>query len=187
MTKMKRYISFALVAALAASAGWGASALSLQSKSNLTSAPQEAAQMKIVPASLQPEMLTASSSAAPVAASAGRSTPVAQPAVSAESVPVTRTTARRAREVNPRVVDETPEAARGESDEIDRAPAPIERKKGMSNKTKTVIAIGGGAATGAIIGGIAGGGKGAAIGAAIGGGSGAIYSVIRNKQNKPVW
>jgi hypothetical protein len=57
----------------------------------------------------------------------------------------------------------------------------------MSNGMKTAIAIGGGAATGAIIGGIAGGGKGAAIGAIAGGGGGAIYSVIRKKQGKDVW
>jgi len=57
----------------------------------------------------------------------------------------------------------------------------------MSNKTKTAIVIGGGAATGAILGGIAGGKKGAAIGAILGGGGGAVYSVIRNKQHKPVW
>ena len=53
------------------------------------------------------------------------------------------------------------------------------RKRGMSNKTKTIIAVGGGAGVGAAIGGIAGGGKGAAIGAAIGAGVGAGSTYIQ--------
>ena len=83
--------------------------------------------------------------------------------------------------------DDTREMARSESDEVNRSSVPIERQRGMSNKTKTAVTIGGGAGLGAIIGGIAGGGKGAAIGAILGGGGGTLYSVIRNKQHKPIW
>lgn len=183
MMTMKRYMSFALVAALAASAGWGASALSLQSKSNLTPVTTDATNMAASPlvANAQPEVLT--KGATNVAANTAPNVPAAQPVVAAAPAPVAHTT--RARVVNRQVPDDTREMAR--SEEVNRSSAPIERKRGMSNKTKTAITIGGGAGLGAIIGGIAGGGKGAAIGAIAGGGGGALYSVIRNKQHKPVW
>ncbi len=112
---------------------------------------------------------------------AAHNTPAAQP------VGVARATATRARVANPRVNGDSREMARGESEEVNHSSAPIARQRGMSNKTKTIATIGGGAALGAIIGGIAGHGKGAAIGAILGGGGGTLYSVIRNKQHQPIW
>jgi hypothetical protein len=187
MTNVKRYISFALVAALAASAGWGASALTLHSKSDSAATLPETAQAAAVPATLNHAMplanLAATEMARPMASALA-----AQPVMREEAAPVARRPATRARVVNRQVNDETREVVRAESAEASHASSPAyERKSGMSNKTKTAIVIGGGAATGAIIGGIAGGGKGAAIGAIVGGGGGAVYSVIRSKQNKPVW
>src|SRR5207249_3161731 len=150
MMTMKRYMPFALIAALAASAGWGASALSLRSRSNLTPATPDATQMAAAPvaANAQPEILAQASNN--VAADAMHNTLAAQPVVAAAPASVARTTATRARVVNSRVNDNTREMARSESDEVSRSSAPIERKRGMSNKTKTAVTIGGGAGLGAI-------------------------------------
>lgn len=184
MNTMKRYISFALIAVMAASAGWGASALALRSKSNSTPATPDAAQMSVAPvaAHSQPQMLATDSANV---ADTTHNTSIAQPVVAAAPVASAATT--RARVVNAQTNDDTREIARTESEEVNRSSAPVERHRGMSNKTKTIATIGGGAALGAIIGGIAGHGKGAAIGAILGGGGGTLYSVIRNKQHKPVW
>ena len=187
MMIMKKYTSFALIAALAATAGWGASALASYQKSNAVSAPQEAVQSTTTPPGVTQSNLLANSPAT-AADALERTGLVAQPAVSEAAAPMVRTSPRRSRVVNRPLDNGTQEIGRNESREVSRSSAPVyERKSGMSNKTKTAIAIGGGAATGAIIGGIAGGGKGAAIGALIGGGGGAIYSVIRHKQHQPVW
>jgi hypothetical protein len=161
MNTVNKYTSYVLIAALAGSAGWGFSALASRHDSNAVSSQPEAA-----PAATA-EMAAHSSNSA-----------FAEETVKA---PTTRSRVAGSHHSSRQV-------ARNESRETSRSSAPAyERKKGMSNKTKTIIAIGGGAATGAAIGGIAGGGKGAGIGALAGGGAGAIYSLIRHKQNKPVW
>jgi hypothetical protein len=180
MKNYKNYLPLALVAVVAASIGWGVSALGVNKKSQVVTPAVETAPMtsNLIPVAPQPAQLT--SEPAPLVLPIA----TAKPAIAER--PVKRTVAARPRTVNP-AADE--EAARNETGESSpEATLPVrELKKGMGNGTKTAIAIGGGAATGAIIGGIAGGGKGAAIGAAIGGGGGAIYSIIRKKQGKEVW
>lgn len=54
---------------------------------------------------------------------------------------------------------------------------------GSGHKKRNVIAIGGGAAAGAVIGAIAGGGKGAAIGTAIGAGAGTAAAAATGKKD----
>jgi hypothetical protein len=200
MTTVKKYTSFILIAALSATAGWGASALAFHQNSHSISAPQGVAPVAALPASSFDQAgQTANLNLAPIPVSAAiekdsYSLPAAQPVVVKKAAPVAR--ASRPRVVSRQMENDAersdpsllPAMARNESHEASRSSTPAyERKKGMSNKTKTAIVIGGGAATGAIIGGIAGGGKGAAIGAIAGGGAGALYSIIRNKQHKPVW
>ncbi|HEY3129157.1 MAG TPA: hypothetical protein VGL91_06845 [Acidobacteriota bacterium] len=55
-------------------------------------------------------------------------------------------------------------------------------QRGSSQGKRTAIAVGGGAALGAIIGAIAGGGKGAAIGTVLGGAGGAGYEILTKGQ-----
>ncbi|MGH9849245.1 MAG: hypothetical protein ACREBD_05245 [Blastocatellia bacterium] len=188
MRNVKSYFPFAIVAVLAAVVGWSVSAFGVNQKSSAIATQPEVAQ---VANNLAP---VASQSAPLVIEQAQIAPPELAPVAVAKPVATkTANSATRVPAVRPRVVNQT---ERSESAEIERiddseiAPATTparEKKQGMSNGTKTAIVIGGGAATGAIIGGIAGGGKGAAIGAAIGGGGGAIYSIIRKKQDKPVW
>ncbi len=171
MKNLKSYFPFAIVAVIAALVGWGVSAFGLNQKSNVVAQP-EAAQISndLAPATIQPAQL--------IGDPAQFTAPVESPVTVAQPV---------AAKATPRAQAARPRIARND-DEASRSVEPtVEKKPGMSNKTKTAIVIGGGAATGAIIGGMTGGGKGAAIGAAIGGGSGAVYSIIRNKQGKPVW
>jgi hypothetical protein len=58
------------------------------------------------------------------------------------------------------------------------APAPARRKRSTLN---TVLTIAAPAAVGAGVGGAIGGGKGAGVGALIGGGGGALYTLIKNR------
>ncbi len=180
MNNFKSYLPLALVAVVAASIGWGASAIGSRQKTNAVAPVVETAPVAntLVAAAPQPAQVV-SEPASPV-----KLAPVAKPAVA-----VKRSAAPRPRVVNQTADEEVNAEPREETSESSaKTTLPVrERKKGMSNKAKTAIAIGGGAATGAIIGGIAGGGKGAAIGAIAGGGGGAIYSVIRKKQGKDVW
>jgi uncharacterized membrane protein len=57
--------------------------------------------------------------------------------------------------------------------------APAARKK--NSTLKTVLTIAAPAAVGAGVGGAVGGGKGAGVGALIGGGGGALYHLIKNR------
>ncbi len=54
---------------------------------------------------------------------------------------------------------------------------------GPNHNKRNVVAIGGGAAAGALIGAIAGGGKGAAIGAAVGAGAGTVGAAATGKKD----
>lgn len=54
---------------------------------------------------------------------------------------------------------------------------------GPSHNKRNVVAIGGGAAAGAILGGLAGGGKGAVIGAAVGAGAGTAGAAMTGKKD----
>ena len=56
-----------------------------------------------------------------------------------------------------------------------------ERPRSTRSKTKTVLLIGGSAASGAGLGGLVGGKKGALIGAALGGGAASIYEATRRR------
>jgi hypothetical protein len=183
-----RYLPFALVAVVASVLGWGASTYMNRETTNAMVAANHAAalaqQASQPAASFQPVApLTlaplSQQSLAPMAAVPAA--PV-EHAVTVREAP--RAVARTA-PVRPRSAGVTNEAS-NEAASAPMNPAPV-RKKGMSNKAKTAIAIGGAAGVGAAIGGIAGGGKGAAIGAIAGAGAGTVYSVIRNKQNKPVF
>lgn|GEM_PF-3080870 len=196
MTTVKRYTSLIVVAVLAASAGWGFSALATRRDPNaVTSQPAAPAPQDVVPATAVPapglnQSSQFATAPANIAATPEKSALTAQPGSSeTAAAPVARSSASRAPVVHRRTgTGATSDVARSESREVRPASTPAyEHKSGMSNKTKTAIVIGGGAATGAILGGIAGGKKGAAIGAILGGGGGAVYSVIRNKQHKPVW
>ena len=69
---------------------------------------------------------------------------------------------------------------------VDGKSYPVEAALSRSMKGKgkrTAVAIGGGAALGALIGGIAGGGKGAAIGAAAGGGAGTAGAALTGNKD----
>jgi hypothetical protein len=192
MAKMKSYFPFAIVAILAGVIGWSASGLGMNSalgvnKNSEAVAPQVGAAAvtnQLVPTAIQPEAI-ASEPLQPVA-----------PAIVAAPEPVRRVTSSKRNGVDQPLLRRRTQAVRPETvrnDENETASSsrlPVRERKsesGMSNTTKAVIAIGGGAATGALIGGLAGGKKGAAIGALAGGGGGAIYSLIRKKQGKEVW
>ena len=188
MRNVKSYFPFAIVAMLAALVGWSVSAFGVNQKSNTVATQPEIAQVSnnLTPVASQsaPLVTEQAQMAAPELAPVA----VAKPVASRSSNSAKRVSAARPRFVNQTERSESAEIERSDDTEVAPATTPVrEKKQGMSNGTKTAIVIGGGAATGAIIGGIAGGGKGAAIGAAIGGGGGAIYSIIRKKQDKPVW
>lgn len=179
MTNHKQYLPFALVAVVASGLGWGASSFMNRETTSAMISPTA------LPTAQQPVAnqvaLPAAQNFAPVNAAAPVNAPVnaevaapAPPLVVYREAPVARTVAA------------PPVRVARTDDESAERPV-LKRKKGMSNKAKTAIAIGGSAGVGAAIGGIAGGGKGAAIGAIAGAGAGTIYSVIRNKQNKPVF
>ena len=189
MANRKNYLTFAIVAILAGSVGWGASALGVNKKSEAIAPQVESLPVtnQLVAPTTPSEQLSSEpiQSSAPLIVTA----PVSRPAVVRAPATVKRSASSRSRAVSQPDVETAPETARnGESEAPSRSTLPVrERKSGMSNTTKTILAIGGSAATGAIIGGIAGGKKGAAIGAIAGGGGGAIYSVIRKRQGKEVW
>jgi hypothetical protein len=188
MKNVKSYFPFAIVAVLAAVVGWSVSAFGVNQKNNAIATQPEVAQVanNLAPVGSQsaPLVIEQAQLAAPELASVA----VAKPVAAKTANSATRASAVRPRIMNQTERGESSEAERNDDGEVAPATTPArEKKKGMSNGTKTAIVIGGGAATGAIIGGIAGGGKGAAIGAAIGGGGGAVYSIIRKKQDKPVW
>jgi hypothetical protein len=181
----KSYLTLALTAALAATIGWGASALSLNRSSDAQIQPAA-----VAPAANQlTPVAPLSESLAPVVV-APAPQPVAQQRSSTQRRPrlITRSQTGQASadtEAAPEV--ETTQPAEPASRTLPVRTRNDEPKSGMSNTLKTVLAIGGGAATGAAVGGLAGGKKGAAIGALAGGGGGAIYSIIRKKQGKEVW
>jgi hypothetical protein len=178
-----RYLPFALVAVVASVLGWGASTYMNRETTNAMVAANHAAalaqQASQPAASFQP---VAPLTLAPLSQQSLAPMAPVEHAVTVREAP--RAVARTA-PVRPRSAGVTNEAS-NEAASAPMNPAPV-RKKGMSNKAKTAIAIGGAAGVGAAIGGIAGGGKGAAIGAIAGAGAGTVYSVIRNKQNKPVF
>jgi hypothetical protein len=195
MTRLDRFSSIVIVAILAATAGWAASAFTARQHnvpapgvstvpvSNSVIAQPDApiAPVSMESAAVQPEIRTVASRANLTTASPVVAAPVEAPK---------RAIATRPRVVNPQ--NDSTEVARAETRASNRSSAPAyeprqERKSGMSKTTKTAIVIGGGAAMGATIGAIAGGKKGAAIGAIAGGGGGALYSWIKHKQNKPVF
>lgn len=188
MINQSKYVPFALVALVASVLGWGASTYMNRETTNAMSAQNPAAlglQSNVPAANIQPIAPQALQPVAPLVADQV----AAQPAAPIERVVVVR-------EAAPAVVRTVPVRARTASapsesvthnESYEPAAPATARKKGMSNKAKTAIAIGGAAGVGAAIGGIAGGGKGAAIGAIAGAGAGTVYSVIRNKQNKPVF
>ena len=176
MTNTKLYVPFAIVALVAGLVGWGGAIFANRQTVEATPAPV-ASQLAPV-AFAQPQTavlpdgqlvtLQPIQTAQPVAYAAQPIAPVTQ------AVPVqARSAAQRAAPVY-----------RNTRESVSSAPA---RKRGMSNKTKAAIAIGGGAGVGAAIGGIAKGGKGAAIGAIAGGGAAAVYSWIKHKKNQPVF
>ena len=185
MTRLDRFSSIILVAVLAATAGWAASAFtSRRAQSDLT-APQMLNTSAIPANSFQPVTADATSAAAlnpaPQNALTSRTALSASP-VAEVAAPV----ATRPRVVNPQAHNESRTVSPAPS-ATERYEPRVEQKRGMSKTMKNAIVIGGGAATGAIIGGIAGGKIGAAIGAIAGGGGGALYSWIRHKQHKPVF
>lgn len=185
MTMNNRYAPFAVVALIASVIGWSASAWTNREQTVAQTLPtNNAAAFEFQPNAQAPLQL------APQTTSAMPLTPVAP--ITYVAVPVQAAVAPAqvgtVREAAAPVVRTAP-IRTSTSAVSDGAPSSTAntRKKGMSNKAKAAIAIGGGAGVGAAIGGIAKGGKGAAIGAIIGAGSGAVYSVIRHKQNKPVF
>lgn len=181
MTMNNRYAPFAVVALIASVIGWSASAWTNREQTVAQTLPtNNAAAFGFQPNTQAPLQLTPQAipqaPVAPVTYAAVPLQPVAQaPQVVTvrEAAPIVRTAPVR-----------TPTAAASNAAPMSTTST---RRKGMSNKAKAAIAIGGGAGLGAAIGGIAKGGKGAGIGALIGAGSGAVYSVIRHKQNKPVF
>jgi len=188
MRNVKSYFPFAIVAVLAAVVGWSISAFGVNQKSNAVATQPEATQIanNLAPVTAHPALLVTEQ--AQIAVPELAPVAVAKPVAAKTANSATRASAVRPRVVNQTERSEPSETESNDDSEVAPATTPVrEKKQGMSNGTKTAIVIGGGAATGAIIGGIAGGGKGAAIGAAIGGGGGAIYSIIRKKQDKPVW
>ncbi len=186
MTTNNRYAPFAVVALAASVLGWGAStwmnreqtaAQTLPAANNAAAfgfQPNAQAPMQFAPQTLpQPLQLTGAPMTYVAVPAQGQFVPAQVVTVREAAAPVVRTAPIRTRT-----------AVAANDAPVNSASA---RKRGMSNKAKAAIAIGGGAGVGAAIGGIAKGGKGAAIGALIGAGSGAVYSVIRHKQNKPVF
>ena len=172
----RAYVPFAAVAFIAGILGWGASTFANQQTAEAMPAqlmPQAFAQ----PQTAQPTVMLPDGQIVPVQPiqTAQPLNYVAPPvAVATRAVPMqARTIAQPAAPV-----------ARNTREYV--SPAPV-RKRGMSDKTKAAIAIGGGAGVGAAIGGIAKGGKGAAIGAITGGGAAAVYSWLKHKKNQPVF
>jgi hypothetical protein len=183
MLTNNRYLPFALVALVSSALGWGASTLT----SKETTSAMPVAQLSAQPNALQPvspqpiTMRAFAPVTVPEATNALTSQQPAQVVVVKEApAPVVRTVPVRTRAT-------TQPATTVDEDNREVLTRTTTRKRGMSNKAKTAIAIGGAAGLGAAIGGLSGGGKGAAIGALIGAGSGTVYSVIRHKQRKPVF
>ncbi len=175
MNNTKAYVPFAAVAFIAGILGWGASTYANKQTAEATPATiasqafaQPQTQTAVLPdgqiVTVQPIQ-----TAQPLHYVAQPVTPVAAPVIRTQSAPV-RTVAQP--------------VARNSRENV--SPAPV-RKKGMSNKTKTVLAVGTGAGVGAAVGGIAKGRKGAAIGAIAGGGAAAVYSWIKHKKGQPVF
>lgn len=183
MTTNNRYVPFAAVALVASVLGWGASTWMNREQTAAQTLPtaNHPAVFGLQPNAQVPMQLVPQQSEVPMQMTGAPLTYVAMPA---QVVPAQVATVREAAAP---VVRTAP--VRTSTAAVNDAPVSTSntRKKGMSNKAKAAIAIGGGAGVGAAIGGIAKGGKGAAIGALIGAGSGAVYSVIRHKQNKPVF
>lgn len=186
MTTNNQYVPFAAVALVASVLGWGASTWMNreQTAAQTLSTANHAAALGFQPNAQVPMQLVPQQAGAPLPLAGAPMMYVAVPA-QAQVIPAQVVTVREAAApvVRSAPVRTSPAAVAND--------APVNtastRKRGMSNKAKAAIAIGGGAGVGAAIGGIAKGGKGAAIGALIGAGSGAVYSVIRHKQNKPVF
>lgn len=180
MLNNKQYLPFALVAVVASGLGWGASAFMNRETTNAMTSSL-AVSPAAAPTANQVALPVQAQTFAPVAVPVNaEALPQATPLViyREAAAPIVRTVPARTRAAAQPVVT-------ANDNETERPV--LSRKKGMNNKTKTAIAIGGGAGVGAAIGGIAGGGKGAAIGALAGAGAGTIYSVIRHKQQKPVF
>ncbi len=186
MTTNNRYAPFAVVALAASVLGWGASTWMNREQTAAQTLPvaNNAAALGFQPNAQAPMQLSPQQAGAPLQLTGAPMTYVAVPAQT-QVVPAQVVTAREA--AAPVVRTAPVRANTAAAANAVPANTASASKRGMSNKTKAVLAIGGGAGVGAAIGGIAKGGKGAAIGALIGAGSGAVYSVIRHKQNKPVF
>ena len=182
MTMNNRYAPFAVVALIASVIGWSASAWTNREQTVAQTLPtNNAAALGLQPNAQAPLQLVPQTVPQGLVAPVMYAAVPVQPVAQAPQVVTVREAAAPIARTAP--VRTSTAAASSE--------APVRttstRKKGMSNKAKAAIAIGGGAGVGAAIGGIAKGGKGAAIGALIGAGTGTVYSVIRHKQNKPVF
>ncbi|HZS05984.1 MAG TPA: hypothetical protein VFD58_14190 [Blastocatellia bacterium] len=192
MTKLDKTVSVALIASLAATAGWGASSFTsrLNNSAATAAAPannfqpsdqfasaEGAVTKPAIPAQVSNQLVAPARTALSAGATAASVEPVA------ETARATQRAATRPRVVNQRAYENSRGVASNETAYEPR----VERKRGMSNTMKNVIAIGGGTAVGAAIGGIAGGRKGAAIGALIGGGGAGVYTWMKHKKHEPVF
>jgi hypothetical protein len=178
MTMNNRYAPFAVVALIASVLGWSASAWTNREQTVAQTLPTNNATLGLQPNTQAPMQFAPQGPVAPITYAA------VQPVAQAAPAQITAVREAAAPVVRTAPVRTSTAAASSEATPVSTTST---RKKGMSNKAKTAIAIGGGAGLGAAIGGIAKGGKGAAIGALIGAGTGTVYSVIRHKQNKPVF
>jgi hypothetical protein len=182
----RTYAPFALVALIAGVLGWGVSSFSSKQTAEAMTAnvaPLALTQPALTQPTAQSVMLpdgqvVAVQPAQPLAYATQPQAPMMLVPAAPQQQVIVREAARP-------VARTTSAVARNTNEDV--SPAPVARKKGMSNKTKTAIAIAGGAGVGAAIGGIAKGGKGAAIGAIAGGGAAAAYSWIKHKKNQPVF
>lgn len=175
----RAYVPFAAVAFIAGILGWGASTYANKQTAEAMpaqSAPQAFAQPQIQTAVLPDGQIV---TVQPIQ-TAQPLNYVAQPVA-----PVTRPVLVQAPVQARTVVQPVAPVTRNSREDV--SPAPVRKQRGMSNKTKTVLAVGTGAGVGAAIGGIAKGGKGAAIGAITGGGAAAVYSWIKHKKGQPVF
>src|SRR5262249_29427429 len=156
MTQMKNYLPLALVAVLAGIIGWSVSALGVNRSSQAVAPQVQTAPVtnQLVPVPAQSEQLV--SQPLPSTAPEVVTTPTSIKAPAT----VKRSVARKRPVLRQPAVEGSSESG-GYSETADRSSSRLpvrQRETGMSNGTKTAIAIGGGAATGAIIGAIAGGG-----------------------------
>ena len=175
MNNSRAYVPFAAVALIASILGWGASTFANKQTA-------EAMPAQLVPqAFAQPQTQTAVLPDGQIV--------TVQPIQTAQPLNyVAQPVVVATRQVQARTIAQpTAPVYRNTREDVNPAPVRKRGQRGMSDKTKAAIAIGGGAGVGAAIGGIAKGGKGAAIGAITGGGAAAVYSWIKHKKNQPVF